>query len=70
MIVDWKAAVANVKLYSDDIEGQRTVNLHFHMHLTVKSDRLGEWRPQLLKYQCNIKQTSDENKEKCYLGNY
>ena len=34
--------MANVKLYSDDIEGQRTVNLHFHMHLTVKSDRLGE----------------------------
>ena len=34
--------MANVKLYSDDIEGQRTVKLHFHMHLTVKSDRLGE----------------------------
>ena len=34
--------MANVKLYSDDIEGQRTVNLHFHMQLTVKSDRLGE----------------------------
>ena len=62
--------MANLKLYSDDIGGQRTINLHFHMHLTVKSDRLGERRPQLLKYQCNIKQTSDENKEKYYSGNY
>ena len=34
--------MAYVKLYSDDIGGQRTVNLHFHMHLTVKSDRLDE----------------------------
>ena len=34
--------MANVKLYSDDIGGQRTINLHFHMHLTVKSDRLDE----------------------------